>query len=346
MLDFYKGKKVLVTGHTGFKGSWLSRILIKYGASVYGLALAPEINSIMSKTGDFGFVENEIIDIRDREKLNSFISSHKFDGVFHLAAQPLVRRSYKEPVETFETNVMGTINLMNALMVNEACPWAILITTDKVYQNVEKMAGYREEEPLGGKDPYSASKAATEIAISAWQNLSEMNKKIEFISARAGNVIGGGDHSEDRLLPDLIRGFKANQKTIIRNPQSIRPWQHVLDPLEGYLKLGTLVGKQKLSKAYNFGPAEISKLTVAQMADAACDYWPNNPGYEIQVDPNNPPESQLLWLDSALAKKELGWQTKLSAKEAIDWTLEWQLKEEKVGTLIAMDEQITRFFGG
>ena len=173
-----------------------------------------------------------------------------------------------------------------------------------------------------------------------------MNKKIEFISARAGNVIGGGDHSEDRLLPDLIRGFKANQKTIIRNPQSIRPWQHVLDPLEGYLKLGTLVGKQKLSKAYNFGPAEISKLTVAQMADAACDYWPNNPGYEIQVDPNNPPESQLLWLDSALAKKELGWQTKLSAKEAIDWTLEWQLKEEKVGTLIAMDEQITRFFGG
>lgn len=344
-LDYYKNKKILVTGHTGFKGAWLSRILINVGAQVHGLSLKAEPGSIFDKTGDFGFSTNIELDIRNRNELNSFISSHNFEGVFHLAAQPLVRESYKQPVETFETNVMGTIHLMDSLLKNSAAPWAVLITTDKVYYNFEKLEGYKEDEPIGGKDPYSASKAATELAITAWQNLSEITHKTKFVSARAGNVIGGGDHSADRLLPDLVRGFRNNSKTIIRNPNSIRPWQHVLDPLAGYLKLGYSLSSKKLSKAYNFGPSEESKLTVLQMADIACSIWPGNMGYEISSTSDDLPESNLLWLDSTLAKSELGWQSKLTAEQAIKWTLQWEQDLQTNGVLSALDTQINLYFG-
>ena len=346
MLQFYKGKKILVTGHTGFKGAWLSRILVNAGSEVDGISLEAEPNSIYKRTGNFGLNSDLVLDIRDRNLLHKYIENHRFDGVFHLAAQPLVRRSYLEPVETFETNVMGTVNLLNSLLVNDSTPWVVAVTTDKVYQNVEKLEGYKEDEALGGKDPYSASKAATEIAIAAWQNLSEISNKMKIVAARAGNVIGGGDHAEDRLLPDLIRGFKSGSKTIIRNPRSLRPWQHVLDPLNGYLKLGSKLAETKVSNAYNFGPSENSKLNVEQMAQIACSYWPGNNGYEIVQNASNPPESNLLWLDSSKAKRELNWETMLNAEDAIKWTLEWEIETEKTEPLKAMDNQISKFFKG
>ena len=346
MLEFYKGKRILVTGHTGFKGAWLSRILLNAGAKVHGLALKAEDNSIFQRTGDFGFSESTILDIRNRAQLDEYIASKKFDGVFHLAAQPLVRKSYVEPVETFETNVMGTAHLLDSLVNRNSAPWVVCITTDKVYKNFEKTEGYTESEQLGGKDPYSASKAATEFAIEAWQNLAKLKGNQIVVSARAGNVIGGGDHAEDRLLPDLIRGFKSERKTVIRNPKSLRPWQHVLDPLNGYLTLGSILEKKQVSNAFNFGPSEESKLNVKEMADIACSIWPNNKGYEVVINPNNPPESGLLWLDSRLAKKELNWQSKLNAKQAIQWTLDWEIKSEKNNLLTVMDEQIEAFFKG
>ena len=346
MLDFYKNQKILVTGHTGFKGAWLSRILVNAGAEVHGISLAAEPDSIFKKTGNFGLKSNLDLDIRNRDLLNSFISQHKFAGVFHLAAQPLVRRSYVEPVETFHTNVMGTVHLLDALLRNNATPWVVAITTDKVYHNVEKLDGYKEDEPLGGKDPYSASKAATEIAIAAWQNLASISNQMKIVAARAGNVIGGGDHAEDRLLPDLVRGFKSGKKTVIRNPDSLRPWQHVLDPINGYLILGSKINNHEVSNAYNFGPSEKSKLNVEKMAKIACENWPGNLGYEVVKSDFNPPESNLLWLDSYKAKRELNWETKLSAEEAIKWTLEWESITDKSNPLKAMDEQVNKFFEG
>lgn len=345
LLNQYKDKRILLTGHTGFKGAWLARILVNSGAKVYGVSLPPEEGSIFASTGDFGLAENIFLDIRDRNKFQNYLNTKEFDGVFHLAAQPLVRESYKTPVETFDTNVMGTVYLLDSIVNNANTPWAVVITTDKVYHNFEKVEGYKEDEPLGGKDPYSASKAAAEIAITAWQNLSKLKGNIKIVSARAGNVIGGGDHARDRLLPDLVRGFKSNSKTVIRNPHSLRPWQHVLDPLSGYLTLGKELGTKKLSNAYNFGPSDTSKLDVEQMASIACANWPGNAGFEIAINPNDPPEANLLWLDSNRAKDELGWKTKLSAEEAIKWTLMWEQEALNSGVLQALDNQISEYFG-
>lgn len=345
-LKEYEGKKILVTGHTGFKGSWLVRILVLAGADVYGVALEPESGSLYSKIENIGIKESSYIDIRNAEKLNGYFKTHSFDGVFHLAAQPLVIRSYSEPVETFETNVIGTANLLQAIMINKSSPWTVVITTDKVYKNVEKLAGYTEDEPLGGKDPYSASKAATEMVVSAWQNLGALQNPIfQIIAVRAGNVIGGGDTAENRLIPDLIHGFHTKTKTEIRFPNSIRPWQHVLDPLNGYLTVGTYLMSNKItSPAYNFGPGEESKLTVQQMAESACEQWPGSLGFEVKTDSNALPESGLLWLSSNLANQELGWRNRFEAKEAIRWTIEWEKESMNSTPLQALDNQIKTFF--
>ena len=346
-LKDYSGKKILVTGHTGFKGAWLSRILVLAGAEVYGLALEAETNSLFDVAGDLGLEESTILDIRDRSAVEKYFASHRFDGIFHLAAQPLVRRSYKEPIETFDTNVMGTAHVLNAAVTNKATHWVVAITTDKVYRNVEKLGGYSEDEPLGGKDPYSASKAATEMVVSAWQTIaSHSDGKIAICSARAGNVIGGGDTAEDRLIPDLIRSFHAGVKTVIRNPESIRPWQHVLDPLNGYLTMGSALMKGRaISRAYNFGPGEESKLTVEQMAEYACAQWEGAKGVDIQIDPNAPHESGLLWLSSELATKELGWNNRFEAREAIAWTIDWEKESMKSSPLSDLDQQINKFYG-
>jgi len=347
LLSKYSGKKILITGHTGFKGTWLSRILVLAGAQVYGVSLEPERDSLFAKIESLGIKESSILDIRERGGVENYFKSHSFDGVFHLAAQPLVRRSYKEPIETFNTNVMGTAHVLNSVITNSSANWVVVITTDKVYRNVEKLEGYAEDEPLGGKDPYSASKAGTEMVVSAWQTIAEQaDKKITICAARAGNVIGGGDTAEDRLIPDLIRGFHAKTKTIIRNPKSIRPWQHVLDPLNGYLTIGAnLMDSKKISSAFNFGPGEASKLTVKEMADFACSQWPQSLGIEIQVDPSAVPESGLLWLSSDLATKELGWRNRFEAQEAIGWTIEWEKESMSSTPLSALDQQIIGFFG-
>jgi CDP-glucose 4,6-dehydratase len=261
-----------------------------------------------------------------------------------MAAQPLVRRSYRQPIETFQTNVIGTANVLQASLESENTKGVVVVTSDKVYKNLEKHQGYLEDEPLGGTDPYSASKSATEMVVNAWINLATESSNKKIVSARSGNVIGGGDHAEDRLIPDLIRGFRAKSKVPIRNPQSLRPWQHVLDPLFGYLTIASkILEGDVLSQAYNFGPSEDSKLTVAQMSDLACEFWPNNAGWFHNPSKDILKESNLLWLSSEKARKELGWKNYLNAREAIRWSIEWELESEKSSPATALDAQIFRY---
>ena len=259
----YKGKKVLVTGHTGFKGSWLSLWLIKLGAKVIGYALEPPTNSNHFELLNLDMV-SIIGDIRDRDRLNAIFKKYKPEVVFHLAAQPLVRYSYINPVETFETNVMGTINVFEACRITESVKAIVNITSDKCYENKEWIWGYRESDPLGGYDPYSASKGCAELVTSSYRksffNPEDYSKKHNTLlaSARSGNVIGGGDWGKDRLIPDIVRAISKNEKLYIRNPKATRPWQHVLEPLSGYLFLGQMLleGKTEFADAWNFGPNE------------------------------------------------------------------------------------------
>jgi CDP-glucose 4,6-dehydratase len=345
-LSDFRGKKILVTGHTGFKGTWLSRTLILAGAEVHGLALAAEIGSIHSQIDDLGLLSSTIMDIRKREDVNSYFIDMKFDGVFHLAAQPLVLKSYQEPIETFNTNVMGTAHILDSIVNNESAEWVVIITTDKVYKNIEVEEGYSEEDALGGKDPYSASKSATEMVVNAWKAIAEYKKsKLVICVARAGNVIGGGDVAKDRLLPDLIRSFYGNFPVAIRNPNSLRPWQHVLDPISGYLRIAQkLIAKKYVAPAYNFGPADNSKLNVESMVKAACSMWDGNAGYVIEFNSKKPPESDLLWLSSERANRELEWKNKLDAALAIRWTIDWEQESKKTNAKTAIDFQIKEFF--
>jgi CDP-glucose 4,6-dehydratase len=343
-LNIYSGKRVLLTGHTGFKGTWLSQILIEAGAEVYGVSLKPEKNSLFTLVPKLELKKSVYLDINNAKKLDKAINKIDPHLVFHLAAQPLVRKSYKDPIETFQTNVMGTVNTLDASLKGSSIVGIVAITTDKVYRNSENLDGYQEEDPLGGTDPYSASKSASEMAITAWQNISKSKRGVPIVAARSGNVIGGGDRAEDRLIPDLIRSFRNETKAQIRNPNSIRPWQHVLDPLNGYLIVGSKLLNGKItSKSYNFGPNLNSKLTVAQMADEACSNWPNNNGWEIQNQNNSFPESKLLLLSSERAKNELGWENKLSAKEAVKWTIEWESNLDKNNALDLISSQIKKF---
>jgi CDP-glucose 4,6-dehydratase len=345
-LSGYLGKRILVTGHTGFKGTWLSRTLTLAGAEVHGIALASEAGSLYTRVGEIGMGSSTILDIRDRRGVESYFKKKKFDGVFHLAAQPLVLKSYEEPVETFETNVLGTAHVLDSIIKYEAAPWIVAITTDKVYKNIEVSDGYKEDDALGGKDPYSASKSATEMVVNAWRAISESrNLGIVLCSARAGNVIGGGDIAKDRLLPDLIRSFNANSLAVIRNPNSLRPWQHVLDPINGYIKIGKMLMEKKLlAHSYNFGPKENSRLIVEEMAKAACCIWGNDAGYIVSSDHAQPPESRLLWLSSERAFQDLSWENKLNAEEAIRWTLEWEKFTVSLDVKSVLDQQIGEFF--
>lgn len=342
----YSGKKILVTGHTGFKGSWLSRILVLAGADVHGISLPPETGTLYSRINNLGLTSSTFLDIRDRKGMEGFLSGKRFDGVFHLAAQPLVLKSYDEPIETFETNVMGTANLLNSILNEMASPWVVVVTTDKVYKNLELDYGYVENDSLGGKDPYSASKSGTEMVVNAWRAISEVkNFGIQICSVRAGNVIGGGDVAKDRLLPDLIRSFETNQQAIIRNPNSIRPWQHVLDPLNGYLLVGkSMMNQIQIAQAYNFGPTEESKLTVEEMAKIACSLWENSKGYVIDENKNFSAESKLLWLSAELANHDLGWNNRLNAENSIRWSIDWQKLSELSNPLSALDQQIHKYY--
>jgi len=326
---YYSGKKVFITGHTGFKGSWLSLWLKILGAQIKGFALAPEYSGCLyEQANPFSPALDVIADIRNKEKLTSEILSFQPDFIFHLAAQPLVRRSYRMPAETFDVNVTGTANLLEAVNALQNKCTVIIITTDKVYLNKEQDILYTEEDALGGYDPYSASKACTELTVSAFRNSffntnDYPHHQKAIATARAGNVIGGGDFSEDRLVPDIIRAIVAKRDVELRSPASVRPWQHVLEPLGGYLLLGGLLHDDiQYSGAYNFGPEKEDHLTVQQLVEEAITIlgmgqWKNT------GDINQPHEAGILKLSIEKAKRTLGWQPKLNARKAIGLTMNW-----------------------
>jgi CDP-glucose 4,6-dehydratase len=347
LLSPYFGKRILITGHTGFKGTWLTRILTLAGAEVHGLSLAPTENSLFLKIGKIGVKNSSYIDICDADKIDRYFSENKFEGVFHLAAQAIVIKSYQEPVATFATNVMGTVNILNSIIKHSASNWIVVVTTDKVYKNSDKHEGYSENDPIGGSDPYSSSKVGTEMAVQAWQSLaSKLTPPIKIISVRAGNVIGGGDDSEYRLMPDLIRSFKSKSKVVIRFPNAVRPWQHVLDPLHGYLIVGLrLMACEAISESYNFGPGEESKLSVKEVVKYAETVLNQDLGREIQLEDHKNLETNYLWINSARARLELDWHNKYEAKEAIHLTIDWERESVISSPLNALDLQINSFYG-
>ena len=336
LTSFYQSKKVFVTGHTGFKGSWLVAWLYQLGAIIKGYALEPEHDNCLYNLLPENYCESVIADIRNKEKLTAEILSFQPDYIFHLAAQPLVRRSYEIPAETFEVNAIGTANLLEAVKnLDKSCS-IIIITTDKVYENKETDILYKENDRLGGYDPYSASKACTELVINSFRNSFfnkvdyQTHKKI-IVSARAGNVIGGGDYSDDRIIPDIVKGLQKKEYINVRNPNSVRPWQHVLEPLSGYLLLGALLHEnaEKLSDAYNFGPEPNDHLTVGELVNIALKVWGVG-NWENKLSGNQPHEAGLLKLDISLAKKELNWFPKLPSATAVKWTMDWYKNEKNI----------------
>lgn len=348
--NIYKGKTILVTGHTGFKGSWLSIWLKEMGAEVIGYSLDPyteKDNFVLSNLSE------KIIDIRgdirDRKKLNEVFQKYEPEIVFHLAAQPLVRLSYDIPVETYEINVMGTINIMEEIRKCSKTKVGILITTDKCYENKEQIWGYRENEPMGGYDPYSSSKGACEIAINSWRNSffnpkDYASHKKSIASVRAGNVIGGGDWAKDRILPDCIRALEGNGVIDIRMPKSIRPWEHVLEPLSGYLLLGQkmLENPTKYCEGWNFGPNLDAIVPVWEVATKVIEYYGKGKLKDIS-NPNALHEAKLLLLDITKARFELGWEPTLTIYDSINLTTKWykNYKEENVYELCV--KQIEEF---
>jgi CDP-glucose 4,6-dehydratase len=325
----YKGKKVFLTGHSGFKGSWMALWLKELGADVKGYSLAPNTdpNHIDLLKLDIDSVYG---DIRDFEKLKKEIHNYQPDIVFHMAAQPLVRYSYREPRETYETNVIGSLNLYEACRDCSSVKSIVSVTTDKVYENNEWVWGYRENDRLGGKDPYSASKAAMEIMTSSYRtsffNPDKWGKDHEVLLAvaRAGNVIGGGDWAEDRLIPDIIRASLKGVPTEIRSPDAVRPWQHVLEPLSGYLLLGQMLMEKKanFAEAFNFGPLVHEELTVGEVVEFMKGQW-NKVNYEIKRPDVVLHESRLLKLDCTKAHNELGWKPVWTTEEGLARTIDW-----------------------
>lgn len=325
----YKNRKVLVTGHTGFKGSWLSLWLNSMGAKVGGYSLPaptePDHFSLLNLD-----MESHIGDILDTSKLESFIMSQKPQIVFHLAAQPLVRLSYKEPVSTFMTNVIGTLNVLEACRKSGCVKACVVITSDKVYENREWVWGYRETDPFGGYDPYSASKGCTEIAVSSFRRSfvhPDNFGKTHFMlvaSVRAGNVIGGGDWAQDRLIPDIVKASSRGEQVVIRSPGAIRPWQHVLECLSGYLMVGQKLLEEdvRCADGWNFGPSDDDALTVEQVLKLVKECWPEM-GYRIETNGKNPHEARYLKLDTCKARGELGWKTLWDAGSAIEKTIAW-----------------------
>ena len=322
---FWHGKRVLLTGHTGFKGSWLSLWLHRLGATVAGLSLPPATVPSLFESARVAEVctLSRMVDIRDRAATAAVIREFRPEIVLHMAAQPLVRASYREPVETFATNVQGTVHVLDALRGLEGVQVAVMITTDKVYRNREWERPYREEDILGGADPYSASKAACELVIDAYRDSFLRAQGVRLASARAGNVIGGGDWSEDRLLPDAVRAWQQGKVLEIRRPGAVRPWQHVLDPLAGYLLLAESLWHRKVAEeAYNFGPPQDDAASVRAVIEQAREVVGDaKVHYHQQLQ--GPHEAGLLLLESAKARSQLGYRSRLGLAEGVRRTLHW-----------------------
>lgn len=328
--SFYQNKKIFLTGHTGFKGSWLMAALHSFGAEVKGYALEPEMpGGLFDYLKPLSLAQSIINDIRSKEVLETEILNFQPDIIFHLAAQPLVRRSYSIPAETFHINATGTANLLEAATrLNGQCS-IIIITTDKVYHNKEQDILYKETDELGGYDPYSASKACAELVVDSFRksffNIAQYAQHQKSLATvRAGNVIGGGDWSTDRLLPDIINSLVKDEPVLVRNPDAVRPWQHVLEAIAGYLLLGMKMHSKPLdfSEAFNFGPLPNDHLPVKRVVEKAVEYWGSGSWKDVS-DKSQPHEAHLLQLDISKARKALNWTPRLKAEDAIRWTIDW-----------------------
>lgn len=342
--DFYRGKRVFVTGHTGFKGTWLCRILVKAGAEVTGYSLpAPTQPNLFELAGLEGHMTSVIGDIRDRDALYDAFNRAQPEIVLHLAAQPIVRDSYKDPVYTYETNVMGTVNILECVR-NSSCVRSFLnVTTDKVYHNNEWPWGYRENEPLDGFDPYSNSKSCSELVTHSYLNSFFAADSAPAIStARAGNVIGGGDFANDRIIPDCVRAAQKKEPIIVRNPHSTRPYQHVLEPLFAYLMIAQRQYEDKhFAGWYNVGPDECDCVTTGELTDLFCRTWGDGASWINQAEANAPHEANFLKLDCSKIKTVFGWHPRWHMEEAIQKTVEWSRVWLSGGNIPAeMDRQI------
>lgn len=328
--EFWPGKRVLLTGHTGFKGSWLAIWLHRLGATVTGISLPPATDpNLFSLANINSLCDSAFCDLRDPKSLTELVRSARPEIVLHLAAQALVRQSYRNPIETFSTNVMGTAHLLDALRDLEEVKVAVLVTTDKVYHNHEWLWPYREDDPLGGHDPYSASKAASELVISSYRDAFLRKQGLAIASARAGNVIGGGDWSEDRLFPDAIRAWLRNQTLHIRRPYAVRPWQHVLEPLAGYLRLAEMLWESpELSGAYNFGPGRRDATTVREVIELArAAYGDSEVSFAGVVE--GPHEAECLTLETAKARQLLGYRPRWDLSMGVERTIAWYQSERQ-----------------
>lgn len=314
---------VLVTGHTGFKGTWLTLLLERLEVPVVGLSLPAEPFSLYERMNRKGAIPEDFLDIRDFEAVQGFMATFKPAAIIHMAAQPLVLESYKTPRETFETNVMGTVNILDAAFATTYVEGLVVVTTDKVYRNDNSGAKFVESDALAGKDPYSASKVGTESAVAAWQQISRISGGPKVVAARAGNVIGGGDWAADRIIPELIRGFSTKSKVIIRNPKSTRPWQHVLDPLLGYVMVLEAILKGKKISAMNFGPYSES-LSVREIVDISKENWPLKTSVEFGEGLHDDAiEAIALQLNSEKARTSLEWSCAWNQRESVAATIKW-----------------------
>lgn len=345
-LNFYKDKRVLITGHTGFKGAWLSRILINAGAFVTGYSLQPPTSPSLFEAADIAEGMNSVIaDVRDFDKMKAVFDEAQPEIVFHLAAQPIVLTSYEQPKYTYETNVMGTVNLLECVRLCPSVKSVLNVTTDKVYENNESGAPMKEGEPLDGFDPYSNSKSCSELVTHSYKRSFFDKAGIAVSTARAGNVIGGGDFADNRIIPDCVRAATAGKNVIIRNPNSVRPYQHVLEPLYVYLMIAAeQYNDFSYAGYYNVGPNESDCLTTGELAAYFCNSWGNGQGYEV-LNKEGPHEANFLRLDCTKLKTVFDWQPKWNAKTAVEKTVEWTKVWAAGGNCKAkLDEQINEFF--
>lgn len=336
---------VLITGHTGFKGTWLTLLLENLGIEVVGLSLPPTKDSLYSMAGREGKITESFTNIKNIREVEKFLKTTKPSYIFHFAAQALVLESYKNPVETFETNVMGTVNVLSAAFATSSVNGVIVATTDKVYENLENGRHFVESDPLRGKDPYSASKVGTESVVDAWRQIAKNIGGPKIVAVRAGNVIGGGDLSNDRLLPDIVRAIRDRKQILIRNPKSVRPWQHVLDPLRGYIMSAEkLSHSQTHSAAYNFGPSDMG-ITVEDVVNIYLEAWGDSSiATKITQEIQNL-EAVNLQINSKLARSELSWAPRINSSQAVISTAEWWKRVEESSKFVpeACALDISRF---